>query len=252
MILCLDAGNTRVKWGVAHQDAPVGVWLAHGACGHADVQALAALPPQFPQVNAVWLSNVAGAGVEAAIRTALAPWQTRIHLARSEAVACGVNNTYRQPDTLGVDRWCALLAVWQQQQRAALVVSLGTATTVDALDDAGRFLGGMILPGMTLMRQSLAERTAQLPAVPAVELGADWHWPQATDEAIQAGALRATLGAIEQAWQRLAQTSQQPPVCVLTGGAAEQIQAGLSMPHTVLPHAVLNGLRRLAQSSSIS
>lgn len=249
MILCLDAGNTRLKWGVSAQTGDAPRWMETDACEHADIARLAEVLARYPEIASIWLSNVAGETVERAVRSALGPWEKKLKCARSEAFSCGVQNGYAQPEKLGVDRWCALIAAWQEQGRASLVVSLGTATTVDALDDEGRFLGGMILPGLTLMRQSLAQRTAQLPAVSEAGLSDEWVWPNSTDAAIQTGAQRATLGAVEQAWQRLAQTASAPPVCVLTGGAAEQIQVGLSIPHCVVPHAVLNGLRLLAQSA---
>ncbi len=159
MILCVDSGNSRIKWGL-HAD---GAWRETGAIDHADVAQLAALPQRLPMPANLMMSNVAGEAARLAIRQALVPWLAVLHEIESTASAGGVTNLYENPVRLGVDRWCALIGARAITTAPCVVVMAGTATTVDTLDGDGRFLGGLILPGLELMRRSLARDTAALP-----------------------------------------------------------------------------------------
>lgn len=246
MNVCIDCGNTRIKWGVAPPDASAD-WLAQGSLGHEEIGLLPAClqgPLQQTLPGQVLISNVAGATIAEGLHTVLAGWP--LHFVRAETTRCGVQNGYQHPERLGVDRWCALIAAYpllQARTTSALVVSAGTATTIDHLDASGRFQGGMILPGVEMMRRSLSQHTAQLP----LAQGALVDWPQGTDDAIISGCLNAQLGAIERSFARLqAQNPACPPLCLLTGGAAPLLQPHLAIPCQPVAHLVLEGLRRIA------
>ncbi|MDE2441018.1 MAG: type III pantothenate kinase [Betaproteobacteria bacterium] len=235
MIVCLDSGNTRIKWGV-HDGVN---WLAQGAVAHADLEQLAALLGDWPQPERVMLANVAGARVAGRIRQQLAPWLPVFYDVQSTALAGGVSNLYRHPERLGVDRWCALIGARTLSPAPAVVVMAGTATTIDTLDTAGSFVGGDIVPGIGLMLRSLAQGTAGLPF-------AEGHYtayPRCTDDAIVSGVLEAQAGAIERAFTRLSEPHGR---CLLSGGYADQISAVLQVPHRVVANLPLEGLRRLA------
>jgi type III pantothenate kinase len=234
MILCIDSGNSRIKWG-RHDGA---CWRDQGVVDQADVARLAALVAGTAPPERVMLANVAGPDVAASIGAALAPWQERITEVRSAARGGGVKNGYDDPARLGVDRWCALVGARDLGAGACLVVMAGTATTIDALAADGRFIGGMILPGLDLMRRALARDTAALPLAD----GAHVEWPRRTEDAIATGCLEAQIGAIERAWARLPEARE----CLLAGGAAELLEPRLGMPHRRVPLLVLEGLRRLA------
>ncbi len=126
---------------------------------------------------------------------------------------------------------------------ACLVVNLGTATTVDAISAQGEFIGGLILPGVYLMRQSLLGNTAQL----AVEKGELRDFPQSTEDAIQSGLLGATLGAIKRQYLLLAKHDANTR-CVVSGGAAEVICPVLDLPHTHIDNLVLHGLQIIGEN----
>ena len=235
MIVCLDSGNSRIKWGV-HDGR---CWLAQGAVAHPDVEQLAALVAAWPQPERVMLANVAGANAAAKIRQHLAAWAPLISEVAASERAAGVTNGYAQPQRLGVDRWCALIGARCLVDSAAVVVMAGTATTIDSLDAAGHFLGGLILPGVDLMLRSLARETAGLPFA----AGQHQAWPQCTDDAIVSGALEAQAGAIERAWQRLAAADKS---CLLSGGNAARLGELLRIPHRQVDNLPLEGLRVIA------
>ena len=242
MMLCLDAGNSRIKWGIAA--AMSGEWLARGAVDTAAPSALAAqLDAQAPVQQALACS-VAGARLEATLVALLAERGISLNWLRSSASAHGVVNGYRDPAQLGADRWAALIGARGLHDGPAVVVMAGTATTIDLLDADGCFRGGLILPGFDLMRTALAHNTAQLP----LARGALVELPRTTDEAIVSGCLQAQAGAVERFFRPLAQDSRAR--CVLSGGAAALLAGVLALPLLRVDDLVLEGLRYAAFASA--
>lgn len=236
MIVCLDSGNTLVKWGV-HDGAS---WLAQGAIAHSEVGRLGALVADWPQPERVVLANVAGSEAAMRIRRQLTPWHSVFHEVKSTACAGGITNFYNIPARLGVDRWCALIGARALVDGVALVVMAGTATTIDTLDESGHFLGGDILPGIGLMQASLANGTAALPFAE----GRYAPYPRCTDDAIVSGVIEAQAGAIERVYRRLA---SEACTCLLSGGYAESIFPHLVIPCRLAQNLPLEGLRQIAR-----
>ncbi|WP_255377116.1 type III pantothenate kinase [Sulfuriferula sp. AH1] len=137
-LLAIDAGNTRIKWGL-HDGRQ---WLQRGHLAHNEIARLSTLAVP----DRIIVSNVAGAAVAAAIAQAFPAGL--MHTIRSTTRQCGVSNHYKHPAQLGSDRWAALIGAHQLGARTALVVTAGTALTVDALH-AGEFLGGLIAPAIS-------------------------------------------------------------------------------------------------------
>ena len=234
MILAIDCGNSRIKWG-ASQD---GRWIARGSAAYADAQRLPLDWVALPAPRAVAIANVAGERAH----SALAPYLERLPAAARWICAqprqCGVENGYREPATLGADRWAALIGARALHRGASVVVMAGTATTVDRLDSDGRFRGGLILPGAVLMKNALASNTADLPL-------ASGRWsaaPEATDDAIETGCLEAQAGAIERMHARIGGEA----LCLLSGGAAALIAPLLNIPVRLVDNLALEGLVRIA------
>lgn len=239
MILCIDSGNSRIKYGFWDGLG----WVLGASCPHAESASLGQLQASGKVPTRIMLANVAGAAAEARIREALGSWGDKVEVVRSSALACGVRNGYREPARLGVDRWCALIGARALRSGALLVVMAGTATTVDALDAAGNFLGGLILPGQQLMLAALARDTAALPFA----AGQHRDWPACTDDAIVSGAIEAQVGAIERAWQRLPGSERH---CLLSGGNAELLLPHLAMAASWTDNLPMLGLKELARENS--
>jgi type III pantothenate kinase len=249
--LLIDAGNTRVKWGWR---APDGSVCATGACLHADLPTVAGAAwhagSRHGNPTDIWLCNVAGADVEAAVKnvaSTIFSSHVKWHHAGSSANASGVRNGYRHPAQLGADRWVSAIGAHARwPKRPLLIVTAGTATTIDVLTADGLFRGGMILPGLTLMAQSLARGTAQLPDISAITPPLP-AWADNTQDAIALGCLSAQCGAIQQAWDRLSkEVAPDMPQCILSGGAQGALAAALMMPFCQHDNLVLAGLARLA------
>lgn len=236
MRLLVDAGNTRIKWALTRDD----VWLQSGALPTGRAADLAEQFAAVPDIREAWISNVAGEQVAQLMRGSVG---CEAHFISARAEQCGVRNGYDDPGRLGCDRWAALIAAWKLVGSRCLVVNCGTATTVDALSDAGEFVGGLILPGLALMQRSLGDAAAQLPPGGAGSYAA---FPRNTADAMYSGALQASCGAIER--QHALLGAPGAPV-LLSGGAAEILQAQLTLPLRLVDNLVLQGLWLIAQEA---
>lgn len=243
MILCLDAGNSRLKWGSSKEDASG--WLAQGALDYAD---LARLPAQLHALpHRIVACNVAGESVAESIEHMATDMGMSVQWLTSSEAACGVTNRYATPSQLGADRWAALIGARALGFGPAIVVMAGTATTIDVLDTEGGvgvFRGGLILSGLHLMRTSLARGTADLPLVTPTA-GHYQRVPNTTENAIVSGSLHATLGAID----RMRVVLEGDVAVVLSGGGASELQAHLAPPVKAVENLVLEGLLCFARAT---
>lgn len=256
MLLLIDAGNTRIKWALvdvaaadATDDAALGRWSACGSVSHAEAGTLAQTW-QGLRFSRALLSNVAGAALRQSLTDALAAATTAQRPVPLEWFAsvpqlAGIRNGYRNPAQLGCDRFASVIGAHALFPRQALiVVTCGTATTVDALAADGYFVGGMILPGLGLMASALAKNTAQLPQVTG-NLSMTQPFADNTEDAIVAGCIAAQAGAIERAVAAHVQ-QHHAALCVMAGGAAPYIAPQLRMPHETVDNLVLIGLQAVA------
>lgn len=191
-LLLLDHGNSRLKWALYHQ----GQWLSRGGVDKERLSELARHWQDLPRPTAIHGISVGSGQQRQGIEAACQTWGMRPRWHQSAAWLAGVTNGYQNPAQLGVDRLMAVIAAYHRYG-AALVVMAGTATTIDSVNSQGYFLGGWIIPGLGLMRQSLALHTACLPWVTEGE-GYPGLPARSTEEAIYCGTMAATLGAIEQ------------------------------------------------------
>lgn len=236
MILAVDVGNTRLKWGLA--EAPDAGFRVVGAIGLDEIERLDQLWRGNPTPSRIGVASVAAAAANERVSAALARFGVAPRWLASQASACGVTNRYDNPAQLGVDRFAALVAARARHPGECLVVMAGTATTVDILAPDGSFRGGLILPGLELMKRALAGNTAGLP----LERGTFRDEPRNTADAIQSGCLHAQSGAIE----RMRARRSAEAVCFVSGGAAAAIVPLLAFPTRAIEHLVLEGVARLA------
>ena len=237
ILLAIDAGNTRIKWGL-HDGVN---WRAQGQLTHAELGNLRATLADLPTPTRIVVSHVAAATAYADWVQVLAPFKLPLQRVVACARQCGVENGYADPAQLGADRWAALIAAQQLAGGTQLVVNAGTAFTVDALH-AGRFLGGLIVPGYRLLGEALQHATA----LPNAAAGQFSVWPDTTCDALETGRLRALAGAVIMQYQQLAQHAGAQPGLVLSGGDAARLAPYLPQPQRQIDPLVLEGLRLIA------
>jgi type III pantothenate kinase len=240
LVLAIDAGNTRIKWGM-HDGAQ---WTAGGTAVKGEITRLQDAWKVLPTPAKIIISNVAGELVRSELTVLLARWRIPPRWMKSAANECGVVNQYEKPAQLGCDRWAALIGAHHLQAGPAVVVMVGTAMTVDALTADGRFLGGLIVPGLNLMLEALATKTAGV----RVASGKAKTFPTNTADAAWSGALSASTGAIERIRQALEAAGEAGPTVLLSGGAADEIESFVQAPCRRVDNLVLEGLARIALS----
>jgi type III pantothenate kinase len=234
-VLAVDCGNTRLKWGL-HGG---GAWRKKDSVLLGAI--LLRLELQWREIDApqnIVVSNVAGRAVGMEIAQLLARWPVKPLWLEAKPSECGVSNGYDEPERLGSDRWAALIGARALEQGACLVVNAGTATTVDMLTGEGRFTGGVIFPGIEVMKRSLARHAAQL----ALVQGQFKAEPRDTADAIETGCLLAQAGVIE----RLHAQMKPGCACLVSGGDATRVAAALRIPARLVDNLVLEGLLRVA------
>jgi type III pantothenate kinase len=243
MILAIDAGNSRVKWGW-HDGTD---WTSIATVSLIEFAAASDHINPFSVTHAdperIVISNVAGEGAHQLLVNWTSIFDAEPLWLRGEPERCGVKNRYERPEQLGPDRWAALVAARGLHTGPALVVNAGTATTVDMLAGDGSFLGGLILPGVELMRFVLHEHTGRLP----IQEGTYRDMPRNTVDAIESGARHAQAGAVERMY-RVFRDMDGAPLCLVSGGAGRSLADQLAMPRRYVENLVLEGLARIALS----
>ena len=192
-LLALDVGNTRLKWALYDAPRVGGRLLAHGAQFLENIEKLA--EGDWSSLSAptrVLGCIVAGDAVKRRVEEQLEQWDVTPQWVVSSASEAGLSNGYDHPARLGSDRWVAMIGARQRllqkgPARPCIVVMVGTAVTVEAIDSAGRFLGGIILPGHGIMLRALESGTAGL-HVPTGEVR---DFPTNTSDALTSGYLVA-------------------------------------------------------------
>ena len=255
MNILIDIGNSRVKWACeANGNLTLHTALLHIASpdlpGFKNLEGLTETPfvNWQTQLFHTWqtletpkkliISSVAQQTVlETIVNLAIQLWENvKIATPNSKDTLLGVKNSYFQPEKLGVDRWlCLLAAHYFYPNTAAWIIDCGTAITVDFLNADGEHQGGLISPGLTLMKKSLLQNTAALNfSAQTFELGL----ANFTEAAIFSGTVYAAVGLIEQALK----TQTTEVVILLTGGDAELVSQQLQQPLIIEPDLVLKGL----------
>lgn len=246
--LAIDVGNTRLKWALyaaPRRDAPV---LAQGVEFLENIEKLAEgdwarLAPPHHMLGCA----VAGDVVRRRVEDQMEPWDVSAQWVVASTSEAGLHNGYDHPARLGADRWVAMIGAWhrslaQGPARPLVVVMVGTAVTVDAVDANGRFLGGLILPGHGIMLRALESGTAGL----HVPTGNVVEFPTNTSDALTSGGTYAIAGAVERMMHHLRQRCGSEPRCIMTGGAGWKMAPSMSVPFELVDNLLFDGLLEMA------
>lgn len=247
MKLLVDIGNSRVKWTVMDKD---------GLADSQDFQrsktgikaSLNKVWKSLTDVEAVFVANVAGDKLAQQLTEwTQKQWQLTPTFVTSEAKRFGVSNAYDEPEKLGIDRWLSLIAARQHARQAQCVIDCGTAMTIDIVSKTGQHQGGMILPGLSLMRSSLAANTEALTEAP----GEKEFKTLATNtfSATQAGTLYSISATLERIINDLRQGFDNQIRFIISGGDAVQLLPLLPDDIHHYPDIVLKGLAFYARQA---
>jgi type III pantothenate kinase len=247
MKLLVDIGNTRTKWALANGTE----LISQGDTATCDVDGVGRIVDGLRAAPAsAYVLNVAGSDSEAALRAALSE-RFAIELQRvPTSERCGaVSNGYRTTGQLGADRWAAIVAAWHRYHCPVCVIDAGTATTIDRVASDGQHLGGVIVPGIALMRSSLQRDTSDIDRFinQSDGLEADHHWHgRETKAAVEQGILLMLQATVNKAITDFL-ADHPDGQAILTGGDAELLAPLLDGPVSVHPALVLEGLNLLTE-----
>jgi len=246
--LALDIGNTRLKWAqyaAPRPDAPI---LAQGAEFLENIDKLSdgawkgLAAPQH-----ILGCVVAADAIKRRLQEQMELWDVAPQWVVASEAEAGLRNGYDHPTRLGADRWVAVIGAYhrmlaQGPARPMVVVMVGTAVTVEAVDASGKFLGGLILPGHGIMLRALESGTAGL-HVPTGEVR---EFPTNTSDALTSGGTYAIAGAVERMMQHVRQHCGAEPLCIMTGGAGWKMAPSMSVPFELVENLIFDGLLHMA------
>jgi type III pantothenate kinase len=246
--LALDIGNTRLKWAQYDSPHPNATLLHHGAEFLENIDRLADGPWGTMQTPTHVLGCVvAGDAVKRRVQEQMELWDVTPQWVVASESEAGLSNGYDHPTRLGADRWVAMIGAYhrmlaQGTPRPMVVVMVGTAVTVEAVDANGRFLGGMILPGHGIMLRALESGTAGL-HVPTGEVK---EFPTNTSDALTSGGTYAIAGAVECMVQHVRKHCGAEPQCTMTGGAGWKMAPSMTRPFELVDNLIFDGLLQMA------
>lgn len=242
MKLLLDVGNSRAKW----------AWLEGLSLRNPGAVAYAG-GPVAPVIDAICqagrtpdeilLASVAAPRATDEVRAVLQDrFAVAVRIAESEREAAGVRNGYREPAQLGVDRWLAMLAAYNRNRGPVCVVDAGTALTIDFVDKNGSHHGGLIIPGLALMRDTLLQGTSRVGAGEDQFAPYEHGWGRDTTACIRQGSLLACARLIEGCMSLIGEEGWTGTDLILTGGDAPRLKDELQLDAVHCPQLVLEGL----------
>ncbi len=248
-LLCLDLGNTHTHLGVVGAtgvDALAAVTTAalDEVTGNFAAR-LARLHAAHPALGGVAFCSVVPAATPRLLHVLATALPTLPVFQLTHECELGVPITYPHPAEIGQDRLANAAGARALGDGAAVVVDLGTAVTFDIITSRGGYEGGVIAPGIAVMREYLHARTAQLPLLDGA-LTVTSAIGKSTVEAMRIGTVVGFAGMIQALLDavlgELAARGEPPPAVLATGGCAELLLEKLRPPIRLVPDLTLRGL----------
>jgi type III pantothenate kinase len=206
LYLFFDVGNTRLKWAAVESTQNPSaqqkkLWAYSGSISSKSLQSsehraeLADyIAKTLPKPAAIGFCCVAGPEAIADLKSLFPQWSdVQWQELKGNSSYMGMRSLYEDPSKLGADRWAALIGARALSKKNTLIMNAGTASTIDLLGSNGVHYGGWILPGLSLMQNSLANNTAQLDLASRTE---HHGFGNCTNDAIIGGCDAAQVGAI--------------------------------------------------------
>lgn len=229
-VLVVDAGNTRIKWTLFNAKEIVDKWTGDEVISDriGDIDAIA-----YGSVR----TDVHDQNLINQIKQCYP--QQDLCVIQSEAYECGVENRYKEPNRLGVDRWLGVIAAFHDYGGPAVILDAGTAIKADFVTKGGVHLGGYIVPGLDMMKKSLLANTAKI-RFEHDEISQRSEIPHSTADAVASGCMEMALGFIQRLYKQHAQA-----LWIVTGGSGKYLMEALELPFVLDEHLVAKGAKHV-------
>jgi len=253
MIFLCDIGNSNVSLGLSTNKSVL-ARLDYPSHSHHAVNDHSSEIRKFLKSSKVHTRTIAGCivssvvpGCTGVVMDALKSVIGKNVIVTEPGMQISMKLHYRQPQTLGADRIAALHGARNYYRYPALITDFGSATTLSLLDAEGNFAGGMILPGINMLRYALRDRTGQLPLVEFTR--PDRLIGISTEENIQAGLYWGAIYGLEKIVMQI-QESYDTLEVIATGGHAEVMHRELRCLDILDRNLVFKGLSVLYELNS--
>lgn len=247
MILLVDIGNTRLKWAYLENN----IFSFGGASRYDDKSLeniLATIWKELPLLQQVYIASVAKKKIADNVQDWIKHnYSVTCQFLSSQNNFEKLHNAYRHPQQLGIDRWMSLVACYRNYQKPFAVFNCGTAVTVDAVDTHGKHIGGLIIPGLELMQQTLVKKTAGCKMQSKLANKTDSLLAGNTHQAISGGSLYAIAAFIQKLTEELQHELGQNLTCLISGGDARAVFPLLSEKFIYEENLVLRGVEVMAR-----
>ena len=155
-------------------------------------------------------------------------------------IPCPITSSIKDSSKIGTDRLVSAAAAYAVTGDAVVIADIGTAVTIDLVDEKGVFLGGVICPGFDLSAKALKNNTALLPKVKVTKPKSVYG--ETTEEAINCGLYYSAVGTLEEIIRRYAEKIGKWPQTVITGSAAKIIKDDCNFIDSYVPNMVIKGI----------
>lgn len=256
MLLAIDVGNSQTVCGVFERKNLLCHWRLKTDRDKTADELAARFQPLFSMQN-IRFSNISAVIIASVVPTEQQAWyefSTRYVnrpplLVGSQSLQTGIRIATDNPAEVGADRVVNAVAAFTLYHRSCIVVDFGTAITFDCISAEGAYLGGAIVPGMSISLDALASRTAKLPRIdisipPPRAIGAN------TVDAIKSGLLFGYGAMVDGLVKKLAAEFAEIPQVIATGGMAELIAPYAASVQSADPLLTLKGLAILHEKNS--
>jgi type III pantothenate kinase len=254
--MAVDVGNTQTVLGLFEGEEPRGKWRiateAHRTADELSVvfeRLLALHGRHLEEVSAMIVSTVVP-GLTRSYRNLADEVFGVPFYEVTAAMETGLKNRYDDPESVGADRIVNAVAAGRHYGFPAIIVDIGTATTVEAVDAEGSYLGGAILTGLYVALDALVARTAKLPSVDLEEAPPKVIATN-TPDSIRSGFIYGYAGALDALIRRSREElGAQDARVVATGGPAGAIVPHCREIQEFDPDLTLKGLLALYEMNS--
>ena len=247
MLLCTDVGNTNIKFAIFDGDKLL-MKLRFATNNSKTADDYAVELYTIFEINNVDVTKIKGSIISSVVPTITAPLIDAIKtvtdidsLVVGPGLKTGLDIRLDNPATVGSDIVCICVALKELYPCPAIVVGLGTATTILYINSNKANCGGVIFPGVQVSLEALTNRCALLPSVNIVEpkkvIGTN------TSDCIRNGIIFGNASMIDGMIERYEEESGEKCTLVATGGFASSVVKHCKKNITVNDDLVLLGLK---------
>ena len=248
MLLAIDVGNTQTVVGVYQEKRLLHQWRVATNKQHTSDELRVKLAPLLLS-EGIATQHLEGVALASVVPQLTQAWCAAVErMTGSEALVCSAeaagglfSTEYANPAEIGADRMADAVAAKALYGAPVVVVDFGTATNIEVIDAEGRFVGGVIAPGVETSAQALFSRATRLGAIELVDphtaIGGN------TEQAIQAGIVYGEADRVDGLVQRIFDQLGYRAMVVATGGLAARVAAQSRTITVTNPELTLEGLR---------